>query len=93
MNGVTFVPVRALFESIGTKIGYANDHVTVYYHNQVLKMKVYNTNATLDGNNIQMPAAPLSYQGRTYVPARFIAQTLGAKVMWDAADGCVVIDF
>lgn len=83
MNGTTFVPVRSLFESIGAKIGYNNDFVTVAYRKQLLAFKVYDTKATLDGKSIQMPAAPLSYQGRSYVPIRFLAQAFGAKVKWD----------
>lgn len=91
MNGVTFVPMRVLFESIGAKVDYANDQITVSYRNQVLKLKVYDTKAVFDGKNIPMPVAATSYQGKTYVPVRFIAETLGAKLQWDAADGCVVV--
>ncbi|ABR46422.1 hypothetical protein Amet_0185 [Alkaliphilus metalliredigens QYMF] len=33
----------------------------------------------------------LSYEGRTYVPARFIAEGLGAEVVWDEADQNIII--
>lgn len=93
MNGITFVPVRSLFESIGAKIGYDNDYVTVAYGKQNLAFKVYSSKATLDGKSVTMPAAPLSYQGRTYVPLRFLAQAFGAKVAWDNAIGGVNVQF
>jgi hypothetical protein len=82
-NGTTFVPIRSLFESIGAKIGYNNDNITVSYRKQLLAFKVYDTKATLDGKSVVMPPASLSYQGRTYVPLRFLAQALGAKVQWN----------
>ncbi|MGO4369711.1 stalk domain-containing protein [Paenibacillus sp. MCAF20] len=82
-NGTTFVPIRSLFESIGAKIGYNNDNITVSYRKQLLAFKVYDTKATLDGKSVVMPAASLSYQGRTYVPLRFLAQAFGAKVQWN----------
>lgn len=93
MKGTTFVPVRSLFESIGAKIGYNNDSVTVTYGKQLLAFKVYSTKATLDGKSMQMPAAPLSYQGRTYVPLRFLAQAFGARVAWDNTIGGVDVQF
>ncbi|MDQ0115976.1 stalk domain-containing protein [Paenibacillus harenae] len=92
-SGTTFVPIRSLFESIGAKIGYNNDYVTVSFGKQLLAFKVYDTKATLDGKSIQMPAAPLSYKGRTYVPLRFLAQAFGAKVAWDNAIGGVTVQF
>ncbi|MGO4539322.1 stalk domain-containing protein [Paenibacillus sp. 2TAB19] len=82
-NGTTFVPIRSLFESIGAKIGYNNDNITFSYRKQLLAFKVYDTKATLDGKSVVMPAASLSYQGRTYVPLRFLAQAFGAKVQWN----------
>ncbi|MGO4369712.1 copper amine oxidase N-terminal domain-containing protein, partial [Paenibacillus sp. MCAF20] len=54
---------------------------------------VYDTKATLDGKSVVMPAASLSYQGRTYVPLRFLAQAFGAKVAWDDAIGGVSVQF
>lgn len=46
-----------------------------------------------DGVEKQLPAgySVLNYQGRTYVPARFVAEQLGAKVDWDAATSTVLI--
>ncbi|MDQ0063697.1 stalk domain-containing protein [Paenibacillus harenae] len=83
MKGTTFVPLRSSFESIGAQISYNNGNVTLSYQKQQLAFKVYDTKATLDGKSIQMPAAPLSYHGRTYVPLRFLAQAFGAKVLWN----------
>ena len=40
---------------------------------------------TFDGSNVQLPYGytALTYEGRTYVPARFVAESLGASVDWD----------
>lgn len=93
MNGVTFVPIRALMESIGAKVTYVNDQITVSYQDQVLQMKVYDKSALLNGKKIQMPAAATSHGGRTFVPVRFIAEAFGAEVKWDAIDASVLVQF
>ncbi len=48
---------------------------------------------TFDGSNVQLPYGytALTYEGRTYVPARFVAESLGAKVVWNEATGTVTI--
>ncbi|WP_141501523.1 stalk domain-containing protein [Paenibacillus luteus] len=91
VNGVTLVPLRALFESIGAQVNYENDKIIVTYADQRLEMQVYDVNVTLNGKKHKMNAAITSYRGKTYVPVRFISEALGAKVQWDALDGCVVI--
>lgn len=45
----------------------------------------------VDGREIEMDSAPVNINGRVYVPARYVAEALGAKVEWDAAKNAVVI--
>lgn len=39
----------------------------------------------IDGSKTQMDAAPHMVNGRTLVPVRFVAEALGANVLWDGA--------
>ena len=45
----------------------------------------------INGQEIQCDVAPQNINGRVLVPARFVAESLGASVTWDAANNAVVI--
>jgi hypothetical protein len=40
---------------------------------------------TVNGKAGQLDAAPLIVNGRTFLPARYIAEALGYTVQWNAA--------
>lgn len=42
-----------------------------------------NIKITLDGKEVKTDAEPLQYQGRTFVPVRFVSEALGASVEWN----------
>jgi N-acetylmuramoyl-L-alanine amidase len=46
---------------------------------------------TTNGKTTQMDSAPLIENGRTYLPARYIAEALGYTVQWNAAGQTVNI--
>ena len=45
----------------------------------------------VNGQEIQCDVPPQNINGRALVPARFVAESLGASVTWDAANNAVVI--
>ena len=47
--------------------------------------------AVVDGNAVTNDVAPIIVNGRTYTPARFVAESLGAKVDWNEATRTVTI--
>ena len=47
--------------------------------------------AVVDGKAVSNDVAPLIVNGRTYTPARFVAEALGAKVDWNEATRTVTI--
>lgn len=46
----------------------------------------------IDGQAVQCDVPPQLINGRVLVPARFVAEPLGASVRWDANNNAVVID-
>ena len=50
-----------------------------------IELIVGNRTAVVDGRFAQLDAAPYIKNGRTFLPVRFVAETLGASVSWDAA--------
>lgn len=93
----TFLPVRAVFEAMGAKVGYDGGVVTAVRDGKTVTMTIGSTEASVteDGKTtpLTMDVAPFidASVNRTYVPVRFAAQALGADVGWDAAARTVVI--
>lgn len=46
-------------------------------------MTVGKSNATVDGKAVKLPAAPFMQKDVNYLPLRFVADTLGADIVWD----------
>ena len=59
--------------------------VTVTKGSTTIELTIGSTTGTTNGQASQMEAAPLLVNGRTYLPARDIAEALGYTVEWDAA--------
>ncbi|RIX51558.1 copper amine oxidase N-terminal domain-containing protein [Paenibacillus nanensis] len=54
-------------------------------------LTINSLDAYIDEKAFKLDAAPFKLEGRTMVPIRFIAEALGAKVEWDAADRRVTL--
>lgn len=83
INGSVFVPVRGLIESLGGTVSYSNDIVKVKYGSHSITMEVWKNQATVDGNVVKLTAPVQIVSGSTMIPLRFVAQALGANVVWD----------
>ncbi|WP_028608486.1 stalk domain-containing protein [Paenibacillus harenae] len=93
INNRVYIPVRGLFESLGGTVGYANDIVKISYNNHQTELKVWSTEAQIDGKKVMLDAPAQIVNGRTMVPVRFVGQSLGADVKWDAANRFVELTF
>ena len=80
-NGRTQAPVRLLVEKMGYTISYDKGVVTVPGGpNGDLKVTIGKNNYTVGGSEKTMDTVAAMIDGRTYVPLRFVAEALGAKV-------------
>ncbi|HEX9062474.1 MAG TPA: copper amine oxidase N-terminal domain-containing protein [Clostridia bacterium] len=98
VNGRTLLPLRAIL----TNLGVPNDDahiiwsgsdksVTVVNNSIKIFLKVDSTTASVNGQNVEIDAAPVNYQDHVYIPARFVSQSLGKKVFWDKLTSSVLI--
>lgn len=100
VNDRTMLPLRAVL----TYLGVANDDehiiwnsdersVTVITDTKTIWLQVDNTIARVNGEPLQLDVAPMifSENDRTYIPARFISESLGKKVVWDGSTTTVLI--
>lgn len=66
--------------------------VTAFAENKNIEAAFNNIKITLNGKEIKTDVEPLQYSGRTYVPARLIAESLGANVNWNEETNTVEIN-
>lgn len=93
MQKSLMVPMRELFEAFGSTVQYNNGHIVVQQGSHHIELKVYKHEATVNGKNVKLTEAPTYIQGKTYVPLRFVAQSLGANVAWDDKEQIVTIKY
>lgn len=93
IDGRTLVPVRALFESLGATVGWneATQTATATKGATVVSVQIGSTTAYVSGTAKTLDVPAQTVQGRTMVPARFIAESLGAAVDWESATETVKI--
>ncbi|MBS3984021.1 MAG: copper amine oxidase N-terminal domain-containing protein [Selenomonadales bacterium] len=84
VQGRTVVPVRFVAEALGATVTWqeATQSVTVTYGATAVHLTIGSTIATVNGNRVSLDVAPFVERGRTLVPLRFLAETLGFEVLW-----------
>ncbi|BAL81630.1 stalk domain-containing protein [Caldisericum exile] len=99
-NGRVLVPIRAIVESVGGKVYWdgSTQKVTILYYNTTIELWVGKEKALINGkevpiDSINKEVKPEIINGRVMVPIRFIAESLGAEVEWDAQSKIVILTF
>ena len=93
-NGRVLVPVREILESLGAKLSYdeKTKKVTATLGKDTIVMTLGSSNTTKNGKALPKLDVPAkSINGRTMVPVRFIAESFGAKVDYDASTLTVTV--
>ena len=103
VNGRTMVPFRKIFNTLGVtddNILWNGEEKSIEAKkdNIIIKLQISNNIASkiIDGveSKITLDSAPIISNNRTLVPLRFIAESLGKTVGWDATNRtAVIIDF
>ncbi|NOV01901.1 stalk domain-containing protein [Paenibacillus planticolens] len=91
----TFIPLRGVIEAIGGKITWLNEtqSITIDKGNASVNLKIGSKEALVNGSSVTLAVAPfISDAGYTYVPLRFVSDTLGAKVNWDAENWSAILN-
>jgi hypothetical protein len=94
-NGNVMVPARFVVEQLDATVNWeeATNQVTITDELRGIKIVIAIGSQTASVNGVIKPleAAPELTNGSTFVPVRFIAESLGATVGWDAATNSVII--
>ncbi len=92
-NQRTMVPIRAVAEAIGADVEWDQEaqRVTMTRAGSTVTMTLDSTTATVNGKAVEMDVAPYATNGRTLIPARYVAEFFGQKVEWDGEKRQVLI--
>lgn len=93
-NGRTLVPLRAIFEALGADINWdpVTRTVTGTKDNTIVTLTIDSKTAYINGTAKELDVPAVIVSGRTMVPARFIAESLGAVVGWDNDSKTVLVN-
>lgn len=92
-DGRTLVPVRGVFEELGSSVDWQPDSSTVVvkYKNTTINLKVGSKSASVNGSTVVLDVAPEIDGNRTMIPLRFIGENLGMSVQWVPEAGLATI--
>jgi hypothetical protein len=92
-NQRTMVPMRAIFEALGTQVEWdAEDRaITATGDGTTVHMAIGSTEMTVNDETVTLDTAPVIVNNTTMVPARAVAESFGADVTWDEANRQVLI--
>ncbi len=89
----TILPIRYVAEPLGADVAWdaSDKKVTITMGSKIIKLWVDNNTANINGTNVFIDPNNANVKpiiippGRTMLPLRFIAESLGCEVDWDAA--------
>lgn len=83
-EGITYVPVRFISEAMGADVSWnaALGEAVIYHNNTEIRLPVGEKYAYVNGNKQNIAGHSRIVLSRTFVPVRFITETLGAQVNW-----------
>ncbi|MEQ1933015.1 MAG: stalk domain-containing protein [Fimbriimonadaceae bacterium] len=93
IGGRVLVPLRGVMEKLGAQVGYdgATKRISAQKGNIDLTLTIGSTAAIVNGEakTLDVPAQMIS--GTTMVPLRFMGESLGADIKWDATTSTIAI--
>ncbi|WP_334073322.1 MULTISPECIES: copper amine oxidase N-terminal domain-containing protein [Paenibacillus] len=92
-NGTVFLPLRDLGEMLGSVVFWNGSAktVTMTYPELTVQLNYGTQKATVNGKTKSLSESPRVVEGRIYVPLRFLSETTGADVKWNASKRTVSI--
>lgn len=88
-----FLPLRAVAESFGATVDWDDETqtATVTTENGTVSCTIGSMTAYVDGDQVEMDMPAVLVEGRTQVPLRLIAESIGLQVNWNGVTQTVQI--
>lgn len=92
-NGRVLVPMRDIFESLGATVSYnnLNQSIAAKRGTTSVRMALGTRNAMVNNVPVRLDVPARTYDGRTFVPLRFVSEAMGADVNFNPATRIVAI--
>lgn len=93
-EGRTLVPVRFFLEAMGAAVSWlpSTKTVSVALDDMSIEMVVGGKTALLNDSPVTLEVPLRLIENRTYLPLRFVAESLGAGVNWNGVDRRIMIE-
>ncbi len=96
--GRTLLPIRSVIESLGGTVSWdgTEKKVTINISNTKVELWINKNYAYVNGKKVQIDSqnskvTPIIVNSRTMLPIRFVAESIGAYVNWNATDKSILI--
>lgn len=92
-KGLVFVPLRGIFEKMGASVSFYKDQgkIVSTRGNTNIVLILNQSYAKVNGFKKRVLYPPFVKNNRTYVPLRFLSESLGCEVGWHPPSSTVVI--
>lgn len=86
MGSRVMVPLRGVFEQMGATVNWDAGSRTVFARrgSMNVELPIGSRNAVIDGRTVTLDTPAMIIAGNTMVPLRFLSESLGATVDWNA---------
>ena len=92
-NDRTMLPIRFIAEALGAEVAWDDSLDKVIITKDDLEIEIYIGSAVafVNGETVDLDSPAFIENDRTYLPLRFVAENLGAEVIWNGAERTVTI--
>ena len=92
-NGRTLAPLRGIFEALGLTVSWDASTQTIVgtKDDTEITLQINSNTAMVNGTSVSLDVPAQIVNGSTFVPVRFIADSLGVSVNWNSQDKMVEI--
>lgn len=94
-NGRTLVPLRFLGENLDAKVDWdaKEQKITMTQFSKIIELWINKSYCFVNGIRQELPSSvpPSIIHNRTFVPLRFVSETLNAEVQWDGKKQMITV--
>lgn len=84
VNGRLLLPIVRIYGALGITVSRDGDNISAAAPRKTIALRLGSDIARIDNQTVRMDGPAVEIDGATYVPLRFVADSLGAAVSYDA---------